>query len=333
MEGRGFEVAPGVHRIEAPVGERIAACHLVVGSDSVLLVDTGIDGTPRASIVPYLASLGIDPGRIDWVVLTHGDVEHIGGAASLREIAPRARSVAHAEDVELIEDLGRLVDERYAELAEDHGIDADEGRIAWCLEVARTVPVDLIVDGGEVLRLGDERFVELVHTPGHSWGSLSVWVPWARAAIVGDAVLGAGVPTADGRPLVPPTYRHVSAYLATIAELEAMRPELLLTGHVPVLRHGEVSAFLMLSRTFAQAVEAAAVARLRAARRPLTTRALVERVAPDLGGWPQAAWPLLAGALVGHLEELAEAGRVSATRRRDRTVAWRYVGPSGPAEA
>jgi glyoxylase-like metal-dependent hydrolase (beta-lactamase superfamily II) len=331
MDGRGFEVAPGIHRIEATVGERVVACHLVVGDDDVLLVDTGIDGTPASTIAPYLATLGMAPERIGWVVLTHGDVEHIGGAASLRERSPAARFVAHAEDVELVEDVDRIIAERYSELAEDHGIDADPARAAWCREAGRPVPVDLIVDGGEILRLGADRFVELVHTPGHSWGSLSIWVPWARAAIVGDAVLGAGFPDVEGRPLVPPGYRHVTPYLATIADLESLRPELLLTGHVPVLRHGEVAAFLMLSRTFTQAVEAAVIARLRAATRPLTTRALVERVAPELGSWPAGEWSHLAGGIVGHLEELAEAGRVRGTRRRDRTVAWSYVGPSEPA--
>lgn len=330
MAGRGFEVAPGIHRVEMPIGDRIVASHLVLGEDTGLLVDAGTEPAPASAILPYLESIGIDAGRIGWLVLTGADVEHMGGAQVLRERLPGLRTVAHAEDVELVEDVDRMIDERYAELAEDHGIEADAATKAWCAEAARSVPVDLIVDGGEILRLGPDRFVELVHAPGRTWGGLVVWVPWARAAIVGDAVMGGGLPAVDGRPLAPPTYRRVTAYLGTVAELESMRPELLLTGHVPVLRHGEVPAFLMLSRTFAQAVEAAALARLRAARRPATTRALVERIAPELGAWPEASWSQLASGLVGHLEELAAAGRVSAARRRDRVVTWRYVGPTEP---
>lgn len=52
---------------------------------NVLFVDTGMykvlvdTGTGRGDLVPALQEMGMDPGQIDTVVITHGDGDHIGG--------------------------------------------------------------------------------------------------------------------------------------------------------------------------------------------------------------------------------------------------------------
>ena len=43
LSAQGRELAPGLHRVEAPLGERFVACYLVVGDDATVLFDTGID--------------------------------------------------------------------------------------------------------------------------------------------------------------------------------------------------------------------------------------------------------------------------------------------------
>ena len=42
-----MELAPGIHRIEAPLGERFVAVYLLVENGDALLIDTGMDDTPR----------------------------------------------------------------------------------------------------------------------------------------------------------------------------------------------------------------------------------------------------------------------------------------------
>ena len=46
MEGSGREIAPGLHRIEAPLGERFVACYLITGGRAAVLFDTGVAATP-----------------------------------------------------------------------------------------------------------------------------------------------------------------------------------------------------------------------------------------------------------------------------------------------
>jgi glyoxylase-like metal-dependent hydrolase (beta-lactamase superfamily II) len=321
MEGHGFEVAPGIHRIEAPLGDRYVACYLVVDEDA-LLVDTGLDATPRESILPYCGSIGLAAERVRWVVATHADVDHMGGNATARELFPAATLVAHELDTGLIEDVERIVSERYSEFAAEHGIDVDDGFKAWCRETARATPIDLRVTGGEAIRLGAGRLVRLLATPGHSPGSLSVWDAATQALIVGDAVLGASIRTAAGDDAFPPTYRTPDAYRATIDAVGRLRPELLLTSHYAVMRGPEVGDFLDESRAFADRLEREALAELGDRPDGGTTLELVARLAPRVGTWPEPAWVFLANELVGHLEDLEVAGRVRRIHAEDGRARW-----------
>ncbi len=309
MEGRGFEVAPGIHRIEGPLGDRYVATYLVVGEDAALLVDTGVDATPRGSILPYLDQIGLPAERLRWVVVTHCDVDHMGGNAAAREVLPAAAFVAGARDVELIEDVDAIVTRRYSEFASDHGIDIDDGFKSWCREVARATRIDVAVEGGFEIRLGG-RTVEVFATPGHSPGSISVWNAATRSAIIGDAVLGATIRTAAGEPAFPPTYRDVAPYRATIAALARRSPAWLLASHEPVMDAAAAKSFLAGSLDYTGRLEDAALSALGEAVEPCTTNDLIERLAPLMGAWPRDAWMFLANGLVGHLEAAVEDGRV-----------------------
>jgi glyoxylase-like metal-dependent hydrolase (beta-lactamase superfamily II) len=100
-----------------------------------------------------------------------------------------------------------MIAERYVEFAADHGLDDTDETKAWIRENAAAAPVDAVLEGGESLDLGGGWTVEVLHTPGHSRGSVSVWDPRSGSLVIGDAVLGEFVPLADGSPAFPPTYR------------------------------------------------------------------------------------------------------------------------------
>jgi glyoxylase-like metal-dependent hydrolase (beta-lactamase superfamily II) len=311
MEGQGTEIAAGLHRIEAPLGERFVACHIVVGDDAAVLFDTGVTGTPAGSIVPYCESAGIPLDAIRYAVVSHCDVDHMGGNAALKRLLPHVQLLAHQADVRLIDDVEAIIEERYREFRDAHGIDIDEGMIAWCRSVAEAVPVDVSITAPTELDLGERR-VQVLPTPGHSHGSISIWDPSSRAALTSDAILGESLHLADGRPAFPPTYRFPGPYLETIAMIEALEPGWLLTAHEPALHGSEVRDFLERSREFVVRLEGEALMELRARPTGLTTRELIAVLAPRVGVWDEGAWMFLANGLVGHLEELAGAGLVDA---------------------
>lgn len=299
-----MEVAAGIHRVEAPLGDRFVCVYLLVGDEAVLVVDTGIDSTPRDFIAPYLAKIGVEPGRIRYVLTSHADYDHVAGNRSLAELAPQALFLCHALDRPMVEDLERIISERYEELGPKHGFYESEPGKAAMRATSRTVPVDVALSGGEEVRLGGDWRVAVWHTPGHSRGHVTVHDPRSHSLIICDAALYYAVLRKDGSPAFPPTYRYVESYVATLQRLQAAAPNLLLTSHYPVYEAQEAQAFLAESRAFVERVDAALLAELRQAGDPRTLQQLVAALGPRLGGWPAEANAALSQPLIGHLERL-----------------------------
>lgn len=317
-----MEVAPGIHRIDAPLGDRICGLYLLVGDDAALLVDTGVAGTIAAHLLPYAARIGLDPARVRLVLVSHADVDHSGDTAAAKDAFPRALLACHRDDADEVGAIEAMVERRYRQFAADHGLDEAAETIAWFHEAGRSVPVDLQLTGGERLRLGPDRSVEIVHVPGHSRGHLAVWDPRSRTAVIADAALWRTVPTAAGAPAFPPTYRYADAYLGSIARIEALRPELLLTSHYPTMRGEAAAAFLAESRAYAERVDAVLLDDLKA-KGPATTRDLLARVGPRLGPWPvERVLTALAFPVMGHLERLEGLGAVRRRQGGDGPVVW-----------
>lgn len=305
-----MEVAQGIHRLDTALGNRFNSVYLLVGEEAMLLFDVGVDGTATSDVQPYLDANGLAVGDLRYAVISHADVDHFGGLASLRELAPTAIVASHVEDAPLIADYAVYEERRARGFRDPWDLDEDPGTLEWTREVTRESAIDLELRGGEHVRLGPGWAVEIVHAPGHSRGHLSVWDPRSRSLLVSDAVLSDAVLTAEGEPAFPPTYRFVDDYLATITRFEALRPDLLLTAHYPTMRGEDAAAFLARSRSFADGLETAileAVARAGADGTGLA--ALLAELNPVVGRWPrEGTETALAFPVVGHLERLVRNG-------------------------
>jgi glyoxylase-like metal-dependent hydrolase (beta-lactamase superfamily II) len=222
--------------------------------------------------------------------------------------------MCHLLDLTMVEDMERILRDRYDELGRDHGFyESDEGKAAMRAS-ARTTPVDVALSGGERIRLGKDWWVEVWHTPGHSRGHITVHDPRSGSLIICDAALYHAVLRTNGEPAFPPTYRFVDSYVATLQRLEAAQPALLLTSHYPVYDPVEAVDFLAESRAFVERVDDALLGVLRKAQEPRTLRQLVDELGPRLGAWPLAANPALSQPLYGHLERMTSYGLVRQTR-------------------
>ena len=319
-----MEIAPGIHRIEAPLGDRFVCVFVLVGDRAVLLVDSGLDDTPRKYIVPYLDSKGIDPKRIRYVITTHADFDHSAGNGSVKEIAPHAVFMCHELDRVQIEDVEALIDVRYGEYSADHGMADTEDTKNFIRGSTRHVPIDVALSGGERIRLSDDWLVDVLHTPGHSFGHVSVYDPRSKTAIIADSALWDSVLTKDGKPAFPPTYRYVETYIGTIQRLQGMRIDALLTSHYPVYKGSQVAEFLGVSRAYVDRVDEALIDLLKAAKAPMTLKELIAALKTKLGSWPDGAEALLNFPLSGHLERLAHYGKLQYDRRDGlKTYVWK----------
>lgn len=323
MGGLG-EVAPGIFRIESRLGPRPFAQYLLRGARA-LLVDTGVVETPGEAIFPALRRLALDPAALDFVLISHADVDHFGGNAALRAAAPGAIFCAHAADAPWIEDRGRILRERYGWYAAE-GIDYPPDVAAWLRDAGGApVPLDLHLTGGERIRLGPDLAVEVLHLPGHTPGHLGLWEPTSRTAIVTDAVLAGGLLDTGGAVISPPPYFDAAAYERTVALLRALAPRRLLTAHYAVLDGAAVGRFLDESAAFvARAREA--VRAIVAEAGAVTLREVLERANPRLGPFTVATNEF-GGPLRAHLREMVARGEASESAGDGPTV-WRATAPA-----
>jgi glyoxylase-like metal-dependent hydrolase (beta-lactamase superfamily II) len=277
-----MEVAPGIHRIESDLGPRFMCQYVLAGSERVLLVDTGLSRTPIDVIGPYLEGAGLEP---DVVLVSHADVDHCGGNRLLRERYPRALFACHELDRRWIEDNRAMVAENYS-WYEAYGFGIGEEAKEWITrELGGDSPIDLGLRGGETIRLGEGRRLELLHLPGHTPGHLGVWDAHSRAAVVIDAVLERGIYDRAGNRLIPPRYYDADDYRATIRRLRALEPELLLTAHYPVMDAAEAKDFLNRSLAFTDELDE--VVRDRVRRGVTDLWELTQRADERVGPYPE----------------------------------------------
>jgi glyoxylase-like metal-dependent hydrolase (beta-lactamase superfamily II) len=168
-----MEVIDGIYRIDTRLGARVSSMYIVRGSRSCLLFDVGVDGDPSTTVGPYLDAQGIDRRLVEWVVVSHCDVDHFGGLADARTTFPFARVLAHVADRGAITNFQTYLELRGRGFKEPYGLDEAPDVLVWARSVTREGPIDSGIVGSEVIDLGD-RDVEILHVPGHSRGHLAL---------------------------------------------------------------------------------------------------------------------------------------------------------------
>jgi len=298
-----MELSPGLHRIECPIGPRYVAVYAIVGSKYTLLVDTGFDDSIRSTVVNYFKEKKLSLDAVRYVINTHSDYDHTGGNKPVRELMPNALICAGERDRPMIENLNSMFFDRYNEFEKEHGFAESKDAKDFMMTVAFETNVDIGFAGNERIDLGG-RYVEILHTPGHSWGHVSILDEKSRAIIIGDAVLGNSVLLADGQPAFPPTYRFVEAYRSTIRLLKGYQASEILTSHYPRYVGQAGTDFLDLSLNYTDLIEQICLDTLKSAGKALTMMELIEIAHDRMGVWADPAYKYLAYPVLGHLEVL-----------------------------
>ena len=189
-----------------------------------MIVDTGMPGSGR-KIVEYVRSLGSDPSEIDYILLTHPDIDHSGGVAELKEEgAMNAKVAIHDADAP------RLAGEK--KLKEVRGAAGVVVGVFSGLMHFRPVRPDVILKDG--MEIGG---MVVIHTPGHTEGSVCFHDSANRALFVGDAMMT----SSDGGAKLPPKSMTVDMNKAkeSVRRLLSLDFDLLLAGHgAPITKGG-----------------------------------------------------------------------------------------------
>ncbi|MBO9597957.1 MAG: MBL fold metallo-hydrolase [Cohnella sp.] len=181
--------------ISAPVMGRVDTVHPVLLWDDrdMVLVDTGFPGQLE-QLRDQIASHGLDPARLNRIVITHQDIDHIGNLPELVALYPVSRVEVSAHPIEkpYIEGEKRLLrftDEAIASI--DRLPDTvpepfKQGLKALMLNPPRAA-VDRKIRGGE--RLPWCGGLAVIDTPGHTPGHISLYHEPSRTLIAGDSLV------------------------------------------------------------------------------------------------------------------------------------------------
>lgn len=209
-----MQVTEHVHAIKIPfsltsdsgmVIERFVFAYLIYGRE-VCLVDCGVASSEKI-IFDYMKMTGRDPQEISLIVQTHSHADHIGATPAIKELTG-CKVAAHRDAVEWIENPGVQFRER--PIPNFHTL------------TGGPVKVDRVLEDGDVIEFGEGMSLRVVHTPGHSKGSISL-------LLFPDNVLFSG----DSIPLVGdiPIYDDVAEVISSLRKLrETAGVEVLLSS-------------------------------------------------------------------------------------------------------
>lgn len=199
-----------------------------IGGSEPVLVDSGVAASPVEIIEPALRAAECSLAEVRWILTTHGHWDHIGGAPALRKTAgDGARIVMHRDDATMLRDRGRHMQEYWgvrADLLRDEELRV-EAEAVLLANVSGELGVDREVADRDRIRLGGGISLTVIHTPGHSPGSVTYLLD--DRAFVGDAVQVAGSRTSRFPLFVDP-----AAYRRSLSTLlDDVRPRRLYMGH------------------------------------------------------------------------------------------------------
>jgi len=171
-----MQVIPGVHQVTVRKTNIFLICE-----EKITIIDTGFHGSAK-KIARSLDDLGRSIEEVSLIIITHNHLDHIGGLPGLHEMTP-ARIAVHSADLSYSE-RGLPYGGFIRLLLKIPGV-----TLFWPLVYAKPDDVDIQLEGGEVLNpLGG---MEVIHTPGHTPGSISLFSPQKKLLIVGD-ILNSG---------------------------------------------------------------------------------------------------------------------------------------------
>jgi glyoxylase-like metal-dependent hydrolase (beta-lactamase superfamily II) len=309
-----MQIYPGADLIECEIVGRPLYLPVLREGSSTLLLDCGTRHHAAEDIPSFLDRLGV--AGLDWLVVTHPDGDHCGGTGVIKERYPQLQIFCGEADRRLVECPDYLFDFRYDAYRREHGIFFDPqtaAEIRDCFSGPQSVLMTLV--GGETIRLGSDRILEIWHLPGHSHGHLGIYDRKHRALYYGDAIQGAGYRSLKGGWALCPTYLYVDAYWQTISTIENSPVETIVGCHWPVL-YGKtaIREFCAESRNFVLLADRLITDYLSRNPSGANLRELCENLSPQLGEWPHSVHLELANALSGHLDRGVLQGRLDVHR-------------------
>lgn len=178
----------------------------LVTSEVPILIDTGTGLSPDECI-RSLSSF-VDVRDIDKIILTHRHIDHVGGAKVLSEACDAVLYASKDEVPSLLS--------------------GDQVTTTSSMFIKKMEKLDVeVIEYGETIEIGKDR-LKVIHTPGHTEGSISLYEESTNSLFSGDTVFAQG---GVGRWDLPTG--NLDQLVESIGKLSKIPVENLYPGHGP----------------------------------------------------------------------------------------------------
>jgi metallo-beta-lactamase class B len=190
----------------------------LVDAGELVLIDTGA-GSSVDAIAANIEACGLDPSNLSTLILTHCHIDHVGGASRFREKFG-ARTVMHEIEAPVVE----------------RG-DSRMTAASWYGMDFRPLPIDVKLAKPEEVLCFPAFDIVCLHTPGHSPGSISVYLDAdGKRVLFGQDIHG---------PFLKEFGADLKAWSRSMETLLSLKADILCEGHFGVYEPAsEVAAYI-----------------------------------------------------------------------------------------
>ncbi len=184
---------------------------IIIFGDKITLIDTGVKGSEE-KIIAYIEQYNRNLSDIKTVILSHSHPDHIGSAYKIKELTD-CEILSNENEVDWIENID--LQNKLRPVPGFYNL------------VDHSVKVDGTLKAGQKLKAANDVTMEIIHSPGHSKGSLNILFKEDRILFTADSIpLKNDIPNYDN-------YHDLLKSLKTIKESNHYK--ILLTSWTPPL--------------------------------------------------------------------------------------------------
>ena len=175
MLAQNTEIAPGVHHLAL-----FGTGAFLICEDTITIVDAGWRWS-GGRVLNQLRRLGRSPQEVSYIISTHMHLDHIGGMDHIKQHSS-GRVAAHEDEAAFLQRDGRI------KLPKPSRNPVLGTLLAPLYSLLRPPPVEVDILLRQGSRLNILGGMEVIHTPGHTPGSISLYFPSPGLLMVGDAL-------------------------------------------------------------------------------------------------------------------------------------------------
>jgi glyoxylase-like metal-dependent hydrolase (beta-lactamase superfamily II) len=219
-----MELAPSLRRLGS---SSLVNSYLIDDGGALTVIDAGLQGH-WSDLVRELDAMGRTTADIRAVLLTHGDVDHVGFAERLRRDHGVPVYVGAADAAE-----ARGEAKKPAAPRDPMRLRPLAGFLLYALTHGglRTTPIKEVTPIEGPMTIDVPGSPEVIPLPGHTPGSVAYHVPMVDALFVGDAMTTRAVTTGIVGPDLGPFTVDPRRALASLFALDDRSAGLVLPGH------------------------------------------------------------------------------------------------------